>query len=82
MTTATDFPTKSALLEAVLVGRLNRMREQAEVLGDAADAGQAFYGFLAHVVADATGKLAIAEALVDAGGEAAERTVQASYDLR
>jgi AcrR family transcriptional regulator len=63
------FPTKAALLEAVLVRRFDRLREQAEALLDAADPGPAFLGFFSHLVADAAAKIAIAEALLDAAGD-------------
>jgi AcrR family transcriptional regulator len=62
------FPTKAALLEAVLVRRFDRLREQAESLLDAADPGEAFRGLFGHLVADAAPKIAITEALLDAGG--------------
>lgn len=63
------FPTKTALLRAVMIIRLDRLYAQAQALLDAEDAGAAFFGFFATVVADAAGKLAIANALVDAGGD-------------
>lgn len=63
------FPTKSALLEAVLTRRFDRLREQAEALLDAPDPGQAFAGFFRYLVADAPAKIGIAEALVEAGGD-------------
>jgi len=63
------FPTKAALLEAVLVRRFDRLREQADALLGAADAGGAFLGFFGHLVADAAAKIAITEALLDAGGD-------------
>lgn len=66
------FPTKAALLEAVLVRRFDRLRAQAEALLDAADPGQAFLGFFSHLVADAAAKIAIAEALHDAGGDSGD----------
>jgi AcrR family transcriptional regulator len=76
------FPTKADLLEAVLVGRLTRLRDQAATLLDAADPGRAFFDFFAHMVADAAAKIAIAEALVDAGGETDGSAAQASNELR
>jgi AcrR family transcriptional regulator len=76
------FPTKAALLEAVFVRRLQRLCDRARGLADTEDPGQAFFDFFAHTVADATGKIAIAEALVGEGGGAEGRTVQASEDLR
>ena len=62
------FPTKAALLEAVLVRRFDRLRAEAEALLDAADPGAAFTGFFGRLVADAATKIAIGEALADAGG--------------
>src|SRR6266545_209181 len=76
------FPTKVDLLEAVFVRRLERLRDQARALADAADPGRALFGFFAHTVADAATKLAIADALADEGGQAAAGTIQASDDLR
>jgi AcrR family transcriptional regulator len=75
------FPTKTALLEAVLVRRFDRLREQAEALLDAADPGEAFFGFFRYLVADAPSKIGIAEALLDAGGDDGA-AVQASAGLR
>jgi AcrR family transcriptional regulator len=62
------FPTKAALLEAVLVRRFDRLRAEAEALLAAADPGAAFFGFFGHLVADAATKIAIGEALAAAGG--------------
>jgi AcrR family transcriptional regulator len=75
------FPTKAALLEAVLARRFGRLREQAEALLDAADPGQAFAGFFRYLVADAPAKIGIAEALLDAGGDGGV-AAQASAELR
>jgi len=76
------FPTKAALLEAVLVRRLDRLREQAETLLDAADPGKAFFDFYSDLVADAATKIAITEALLDAGGDSDGNAAQASNGLR
>ena len=62
------FPTKAALLEAVLAREFDRMREQAEALVGAADPGEAFRGFFGQLTARAPAKIAITEALLDAGG--------------
>jgi AcrR family transcriptional regulator len=75
------FPTKAALLEAVLARRFDRLREQAEALLSAPDPGQAFAGFFRYLVADAPAKIGIAEALLDAGGDGGVGA-QASADLR
>jgi AcrR family transcriptional regulator len=75
------FPTKAALLEAVLVRRFDRLRERAEALLEAPDPGRAFLGFFRYLVADAPSKIGITEALLDAGGDGGE-AVQASIGLR
>ena len=76
------FPTKAALLEAVLARRFDRLREQAEALLNAADPGQAFLGFFRYLVADAPAKIGIAEALLEAGGDGDGEAAQASTELR
>jgi AcrR family transcriptional regulator len=63
------FPTKAALLEAVLAREFDRLRVQAEALLDAADPGEAFRGLFGQLVARAPAKIAITEALLDAGGD-------------
>ena len=76
------FPTKAALLEAVLARRFDRLREQAEALLNAADPGQAFLSFFCYLVADAPAKIGIAEALLEAGGDGGGEAAQASSELR
>ena len=76
------FPTKAALLQAVLVRRFDRLREQAEASLDSTDPGAAFFGFFRHLVADAATKIAIADALLDAGGDSDGEAAQASNGLR
>lgn len=63
------FPTKAALLEAVLVRRFTRLRERAEALLGADDPGRAFFDFFGDLVADAATKIAIGDALLGAGGD-------------
>jgi len=76
------FPTKAALLQAVLVRRFDRLREQAEALLDTADPGTAFFDFFRHLVLDAPTKIAIGDALLEAGGDHAGEATQASMKLR
>jgi AcrR family transcriptional regulator len=76
------FPTKAELLEAVLVRRFDRLREQAQALLNAADPGKAFAGFFRSLVADAPAKIGIAEALLDAGGDGDGEAARASAELR
>jgi AcrR family transcriptional regulator len=63
------FPTKEALLEAVFVERLRRLAAEAEHLAslDGVHAGDAFFTFFRHVLDQARGKTALADALASAG---------------
>ena len=76
------FPTKAELLTAVLARRFDRLRERAEALSDTAEPGPAFFDFFAEVVADAPAKIAIGEALLDAGGDNEGEAQQAANGLR
>lgn len=76
------FPTKATLLEAVLVRRFERLRVHAEALLDAGDPGTAFFEFFSRLVADAATKIAIAEALLEAGGDSDGDAAQAANGLR
>ncbi|WP_427890471.1 TetR/AcrR family transcriptional regulator [Kribbella sp. GL6] len=64
------FPTKAALIAAVIGDRLTGLAEIAEGSATAADPAEAFFGFLERVVADSARNLALAAALGD--GEQAE----------
>jgi AcrR family transcriptional regulator len=76
------FPTKAALLQAVLAREFDRLRKQAEALLDAADPGEAFLGLFGHLAARAPAKIAITEALLDAGGDWDGDAARASDELR
>jgi AcrR family transcriptional regulator len=79
------FPTKAALLEAVLVARFERLRAEADALAGAEDPGVVFYDFFRHMVDDAASKIAISEALIDTGAVArgdGGPAEQAAHDLR
>ena len=76
------FPTKAALLESVLVRRLDRLREQAEELRATAGPAQAFVSFIGHLAAGAETKIAITEALLDAGGDRYGEAARAAERLR
>ncbi len=76
------FPTKAALLQAVLVRRYDRLREQAEAALGTEDPGAAFFGFFRQLVADAATKIAIGAALLDAGGDSDGEAARASNGLR
>ena len=76
------FPTKAALVEAVLVRRFEHLREHAEELLRTEDAGPALFDFFSYLVADAATKIAIGEALHDLTGDTDGDAAQASLGLR
>ncbi|NUR98683.1 MAG: TetR/AcrR family transcriptional regulator [Kribbellaceae bacterium] len=59
------FPTKAALIAAVIGDRLTGLAEIAESSITATDPAEAFFGFLERVVEDSAGNLALAAALSD-----------------
>jgi AcrR family transcriptional regulator len=61
------FPTKEALLEAILVGRMEGIIEQARSLEAARDPGEAFFAFLASMGEEGVSKKDLIEALARAG---------------
>jgi AcrR family transcriptional regulator len=75
------FPTKAALLEAVLVRRFDRLARHAEELLGAADPGEAFFGLFGDLAAHAPAKITITESLLDAGGDRDGDAARASERL-
>ncbi|HEX4447495.1 MAG TPA: helix-turn-helix domain-containing protein [Polyangiaceae bacterium] len=61
------FPTKEALLEAILVTRMEQVTEDARALAESDDAGGAFFGFLARLGEEGIAKKDLIEALARAG---------------
>ncbi|SFW82574.1 TetR/AcrR family transcriptional regulator [Amycolatopsis australiensis] len=63
------FPTKEALLEAVLIARLHRFADEAESVAEAgsADPGATFFSFLTSWIEMSSAKNAYFEALAAAG---------------
>ncbi|MCF6475485.1 TetR/AcrR family transcriptional regulator [Nonomuraea sp. MG754425] len=60
------FPTKEALVEAVLLGRIEGFVADARALSTAEDAGRAFFGWFARVVEQAAPNQALCD-MLDAG---------------
>jgi len=60
------FPTKEALLEAILLERVARLGETARSLATAADPGAALFDLFTHMVEEAATKKTYVEALADA----------------
>jgi AcrR family transcriptional regulator len=63
------FPTKEKLFEAVLLGRIDDVAQDALSRINADDPGTAFFAFLAHLVEESTSKRDLIQALLGAGVE-------------
>jgi AcrR family transcriptional regulator len=61
------FPTKEALLQAILVARIQRLTDEAGALSSTTDAGAAFFELFTRIVEDAAGRKAFTDALSRAG---------------
>jgi AcrR family transcriptional regulator len=61
------FPTKEALLEAILMDRVAKLGEMARSLTIAADPGAALFGLFTRMVEQAATKKTYVDALADAG---------------
>jgi AcrR family transcriptional regulator len=61
------FPTKEALLEAILIARMQRLADEADALATAADPGAAFFTFFQRMVEQSATKKAFSDALALAG---------------
>jgi AcrR family transcriptional regulator len=75
------FPTKEALLEALYRDRLDRTAERARALAQAPDPGAAFFEFLNETVLGSDAKIALADALADAGIDIRAGAAAAGHDL-
>ncbi|MGW2159055.1 TetR/AcrR family transcriptional regulator [Nonomuraea sp. NPDC001699] len=62
------FPTKEALLEAVLLGRAERFVADARALATAEDAGRAFFGWFRRVAEQAAANRALCDLLEGGAG--------------
>ena len=61
------FPAKEALFEAVVTARVDRSRRDARARADAADPGEAFFGFLARIAEESAAKRDLPDAISIAG---------------
>jgi AcrR family transcriptional regulator len=61
------FPTKEALFEAIVIGRLEGLVEQARQGAGATDPGAAFFGFLSRMVEEGSAKKDFLAALASTG---------------
>ena len=63
------FPTKEKLFEAILIGRIEEIVDDARARVDSDDPGAAFFAFLTHLVEESTLKRDLIQALLGAGVE-------------
>jgi AcrR family transcriptional regulator len=75
------FPTKEELLAAVLAARLHRLADEARALAASEDPGAAFIDYFRRVVTASGTKLAIADALAEAGVDSSTVTKEAGAAL-
>jgi len=76
------FETKEKLCEAILLERLARLTADARALEDADDPTAAFFGFLAHVVEEATNTRHLLIAMMGAGIEFEQSAAEVKDALR
>ena len=61
------FPAKEALFEAVVTARITDLVNEARSRADAADPGEAFFGFLSRIAGEAAAKRDLPDAISIAG---------------
>lgn len=76
------FPTKEALLEAVLVGRLQRAAEELDSLATSDDPGAALFEFFTRTIEQARLKSALADALTGVGVDVGQSSSAVAEHLR
>jgi AcrR family transcriptional regulator len=76
------FPAKEALFEAVLQDRLQRLADEAGVLHDAQDPAAALLGFIDRLIAEATLKRDLVDALASAGTEIGAGLAETGAQIR
>jgi AcrR family transcriptional regulator len=75
------FPTKEALLEAIIVQRYQRLLEETETLTTDEDPGAAFERFFTRVVEESAAKKAVAAPLASAGVDVHAATAEVGREL-
>jgi len=75
------FPTKNALLEALLIAKLRRLVDEAEALSSSEDPRAALFSFFTHMLEDSSKKKAYAEALAAAGIDVRGATLETKKEL-
>jgi AcrR family transcriptional regulator len=77
-----NFPTKEALVTAIMRARLSTLVAEAVSLAEAADPGRALFAFFARMVTQSRTKRAFSDALAVAGVDIAPETRGAGMELQ
>jgi len=75
-----QFPTKEALLEAIMLRRMEKLVEEARSRAGVEDPGAAFFGFLEHLAGEVSRKRDLADAL-GTGIDLGERSASVAQEL-
>jgi len=75
------FPTKNALLEALLVSKLCRLVHEAESLSSSEDPRAALFAFFTHMLEESSSKKAYSETLAAAGVDVRGATLETKKAL-
>ena len=75
------FPTKAALLEGVVLSKLQRLIDEAEALSTSEDPNAALFEFFSRMVAGSSSKRAFADALAEAGVDLTSATAELKQEL-
>jgi len=76
------FPTKEALFEAIVLGSLRQLVDEARSLATAEDPGAAFFGLLSRMLAEGRANKALKDALAGAGFDVAAAAPGVVQELR
>src|SRR5262245_23519028 len=80
-TVSRHFPTKQALVEAIIVSRIQQFVDQARALAAEKDPGDAFLAFFAYLVEQGAANRGLADALAGAGFDIEAAASDAEHDL-
>lgn len=80
-TVSRHFPTKDALLQAIVLDRVERCVTTARTLADAHEPGAAFFAYVSYVVQQGAVDRALADVLVGGGFDIEAAAARSEYDI-
>jgi AcrR family transcriptional regulator len=75
------FPTKEALVEAVIFTRMEKLAAEARAVSTSDDPGEAFFAFLARMAEEGSAKRDLVDALTGAGVDFKQRSASVKDEL-